>query len=106
MSALFIVRAEVSEADRAAFDRWYETEHLPDAMANFGCAQARRGWSELDPGVHVAAYEFADADRAKALLAGDASPEIKAMIAEFDRVWQGRVTRSRELVMLAQMLEA
>lgn len=106
MSALFIVRAEVPEADRAAFDHWYETEHLPDAMSNFGCERARRGWSELDPGVHVANYEFADADRARALLAGDASPEIKAMIAEFDRVWQGRVTRTRELVILVQTLGA
>ena len=106
MSALFIVRAEVPEVDRSAFDQWYEAEHLPDAMANFGCESARRGWSELDPGVHVATYHFADVDRAKALLAGDASPEIKAMIAEFDRVWQGRVKRSRELVVLAQTLEA
>ncbi|MEM1298888.1 MAG: hypothetical protein AAGH68_06360 [Pseudomonadota bacterium] len=105
MSALFIVRAEVPEADRAAFDHWYETEHLPDAMAHFGCNRARRGWSELDPGVHVAAYDFPDAEKAKALLAGDASPEIKAMIAEFDRVWQGRVKRTRELVILAQSLE-
>ena len=105
MSALFIVRAMVPEADRAAFDHWYETEHLPDAVKNFGCSCARRGWSELDPGVHVAAYDFPDAERARDLLAGDASPEIKVMIAEFDRVWQGRVTRSRELVILSQNLE-
>ena len=29
MSAFLIVRAEVEEASREAFDRWYENEHLP-----------------------------------------------------------------------------
>ncbi|MFK4485973.1 hypothetical protein ABIA45_001051 [Bradyrhizobium sp. USDA 336] len=32
-AAFFVVRAVVSDAEkRAAFDRWYETEHLPDAV--------------------------------------------------------------------------
>ena len=35
MTAYFIVRAEVPEAERDAFDRWYETEHLPDAKTAF-----------------------------------------------------------------------
>ena len=105
MSALFIVRAEVSEADRAAFDRWYETEHLPDAMAAFGTTRARRGWSDLDPAMHVAIYEFDTLDRAREVVGGDASDAIRALIAEFDRVWQGRVTRTRELIGIAQELE-
>ena len=105
MTALFIVRAEVAEADRDAFDHWYETEHLPDAMAAFGTDKARRGWSELDPGVHVAVYEFDSLDKAQAVVGGDASDAIRALIAEFDRVWQGRVTRTRELLPIAQTLE-
>ena len=104
MSALLIVRAEVPADDRAAFDRWYEAEHLPDAMAAFGTARARRGWSELDPGVHVAIYEFDRLEDARAIVGGDASDAIRALIAEFDRVWQGRVTRTRELVAVAQEL--
>ena len=105
MSALFIVRAQVPEPDCAAFDTWYQTEHLPDAMAAFGTARARRGWSDLDPGTHVAVYEFDTLERARQIVGGDASDAIKALIAEFDRVWQGRVTRSRELVAVAQNLE-
>ena len=40
-SAFFIVRAIVTDPDkRAAFDRWYETEHLPDAVKAFGVSKA------------------------------------------------------------------
>ena len=105
MKAQFIVRAQVPEPDRAAFDTWYESEHLPDAMSAFGCVQATRGWSELEPGVHIATYAFADLDTARALLAEDASTAIRKMIAEFDRVWEGRVTRTRELVAIRQVIE-
>ena len=39
-SAFFVVRAIVTDAGkRAAFDRWYETEHLPDAVKAFGVAR-------------------------------------------------------------------
>ena len=106
MSALFIVRAEVADPDRADFDHWYETEHLPDAMAAFGTAKARRGWSELDPGVHIAVYEFDSLSRARDAVGDDRADSIRELIAEFDRVWQGRVTRTRELLPIAQILEA
>ena len=65
MTALLVVRAEVPEADRAAFDRWYETEHLPDALAAFSARAAWRGWSEESPGVHLAWYEFETLERAR-----------------------------------------
>ena len=105
MTALFIVRAEVAEPDRAGFDRWYATEHLPQAMEAFGTTRARRGWSDIDAGVHIAIYEFASIAEARKIVGGDAGPQIKAMIAEFDHIWQGRVTRSRELIEIAQELE-
>lgn len=104
MTALFIVRAEVPEADREAFNHWYETEHLPDAMRAFGTDRARRGWSDLDPGTHVAVYEFPSLDHAHRIAAQDGSREIQALIAEFDRVWQGRVQRTREIIGVAQDL--
>ena len=45
-AAFFVVRATVTDASkRAAFDRWYETEHLPDAMKAFGVSKAWRFWS-------------------------------------------------------------
>ena len=40
--AYLAVRAEVPEADRARFDHWYETDHLPWALRVFA---ARRGHS-------------------------------------------------------------
>ena len=51
--------------------------------------------------MHYAFYEFADATSAEAIMTSDA---IKRLIAEFDRVWGTRVTRSRDLVVSAQEL--
>ncbi len=101
MTAYLIVRAEVAEADRSAFDHWYETEHLPDAKAAFQAQSACRGWSDVTPGVHIAVYEFPDLAEARTIAASD---EIKALIAEFDRVWQDRVQRSREIIEIKQTL--
>ncbi|MEQ9643332.1 MAG: hypothetical protein RIM84_25150 [Alphaproteobacteria bacterium] len=101
MTAYLIVRAEVAEADREAFDKWYETEHLPDAKKAFGTLSAERGWSDVTPGVHIALYAFPDLDAARTATSSD---DIKALIAEFDRVWQGRVTRSREVVGVKQAI--
>jgi hypothetical protein len=101
MTAYLIVRAEVPEADRAAFDAWYRDEHLPDALMAFAALSARRGWSDVSPGVHLAIYEFRDLAHARAKTGGS---EIAALIAEFDRVWQGRVVRSREVLDVSQVL--
>ena len=101
MTAYLIVRAEVAEADRGAFDDWYEKEHLPDAVAAFRALSAFRGWSDVTPGVHTAVYEFADLAQVRKIVASD---EMKAMIAEFDRLWQDRVPRSREIMEVSQAL--
>ncbi|MCB1744070.1 MAG: hypothetical protein KDK91_27095, partial [Gammaproteobacteria bacterium] len=94
--AYLIVRAEISEAAlREPFDRWYREEHLPDAHRAFKANAAWRGWSSVDPKVHYAFYEFDDLDRVKAITG---SAEIEALIAEFDRTWEGRVTRTRDVV--------
>ena len=101
MTAYLTVRAEVPEADRDAFDEWYETEHLSDAKAKFKARSAYRGWSDVTPGVHIAIYEFSDLETARAIAASD---EIKALIQEFDRIWQGRVQRTREVMAVKQMI--
>jgi hypothetical protein len=95
----FVVRATVSDpAQRAAFDRWYRDEHLSQAIAAFGAEKGWRCWSETDPSVHQAFYQFAD--RA-ALDRGTAPDILKPLIAEFDRAFPG-VTRSREILVLAE----
>ena len=53
--AYLLVRAVVADAaDRPGFDRWYEAEHLPDAVARFGAERGWRCWSRTDPSVHYA----------------------------------------------------
>jgi hypothetical protein len=101
MPAYLIVRAEVAETDREAFDHWYETEHLPDAHRAFNALNARRGWSALDPSHHLAFYEFPDLAAANAIADSNA---IKELVAEFDRCWDDRVKRSREVVEISQSL--
>lgn len=101
MTAYLIVRAEVTEADRDAFDRWYETEHLPEAKAAFQAQSACRGWSDVTEGVHIAIYEFRDLAEARNTVASDG---IKKLIAEFDQVWQGRVQRTREVIEVDQKI--
>ena len=99
---LFIVRATVADAGkRAAFDAWYRDEHLPDATKSFAAEKAWRCWSESDPAVHVAFYQFAD--RA-ALDRGTALDVIKRLVADFDKAWAG-VPRSREIMTIVQESE-
>ena len=93
--AILSVRAIVPESDRDAFDTWYREEHLPDAAAAFGADRAWRGWSTVDPSIHVAFYQFSDVSAAAAI---EESAALKRLVAEFDRVWQGRVQRNREVV--------
>jgi hypothetical protein len=98
-SACFVVRATVTDAaKRAAFDRWYETEHLPDAVKAFGVAKVWRFWSLDNPALHLAMYEFTDEAALNAMLKGEA---IKRLIADFNRDWPD-VTRTRETMVLAQ----
>jgi hypothetical protein len=96
MAAYFIVRAQVVDgAVKNDFDRWYQDEHLPDARKAFKARRAWRGWSQFDASVHYAVYEFDDVTSARAILG---SPEFEHMVAEFDRAWGDKVTRSRDIV--------
>ena len=98
MTAYLIVRAIVADpADRAGFDHWYKTEHLPDAINAFGAASAMRGWSSVNPAEHTAFYRFPTLAAARAASGGDA---IKVLVAEFDRCWPS-VRRTRDLVEIA-----
>jgi len=95
---VFIVRAEVPEADRAAFEDWYETEHLEEAVDLFNATGAWRGWSKVDAAVHMAFYEFASIEAAEAISGSDA---LKLLIGKFDEAWGDRVQRTREVIEIA-----
>jgi hypothetical protein len=99
-NALLVVRAEVpNEADRAKFDHWYATDHLPWAIQVFRAQRGWRCWSRTDPAVHYGFYEFADAAAAEAMTR---SEKVKPLVADFDRVWGNRVSRRREVLEIVQ----
>ena len=103
MPAYFIVRATVTDASkRAAFDAWYSREHLPDAMKSFGAQKGWRFWSDTDPSLHQAMYQFSDKAALERATSGD---QIKRLVADFDRDWPG-VTRTREVLVLAEEVTA
>ena len=95
----FVVRAVVTDpAKRAAFDEWYRKDHLRQAVEIFGAEKGWRFWSESDPAVHQATYQFVD--RAALDRGTDLNSEgMKGLIAQFDRDWPG-VARSREIFTL------
>jgi hypothetical protein len=104
MSAWFMVRAQVVDPSvKDAFDKWYQDEHLPEAMTTFGARSAWRGWSDMDPSVHLAVYEFDDIAQVRAI---PGSAGLKDLVAEFDRAWGKKVLRTREAVRVVQRIGA
>src|SRR3974390_3812935 len=102
-AAFFVVRAIVPDpAKRAAFDKWYQNEHLPDAVKSFGVAKAWRFWSLSDPSLHQATYEFADEASLDRAMKGE---DMKRLVADFNRDWPD-VTRTREAFVQAQEFAA
>jgi len=103
MPTFFIVRAIIPDASqRAAFDKWYAEEHLPDAAKSFRAEKAWRFWSESDPSVHQATYQFAD----RAALDHGIRPEnMKRLVADFDKAWPG-IPRQREIMTLVEEYES
>jgi hypothetical protein len=102
-AAYFVVRATVTDPNkRAAFDRWYSREHLPDAAKAFGVKKAWRFWSVSDPSLHQASYEFVDQAALDRAING---ADMKRPIADFNRDWPD-VTRTRELLVLAEEFNA
>ena len=102
-AAFFVVRATVTDpAKRAAFDRWYQNEHLPDAAKSWGVKKAWRFWSLTDPAVHQATYQFDDEASLERAMKGE---DLKRLIADFNRDWPD-VTRTRDTFVLAQEFRA
>jgi hypothetical protein len=102
MTAHLIVRAQLTDAAlKNDFERWYQDEHLSDAAQAFGAKRAWRGWSQIDPLLHYAVYEFADLASARAI---QDSPALKRLAADFDRAWGNRITRSRDVVEVSQSI--
>ena len=99
MKGVFIVRAEVPEADREAFEDWYQDEHLSEAKEMFNAIGAWRGWSHVDPAVHMAFYEFESVEAAAAI---QDNGTLQILIGKFNEVWEDRVSRTREVIAVAR----
>ncbi len=94
MAAYLIVEAEVEEESREAFDLWYENEHLPDAIKAFE-AEGPSAAGAMLPQVFISLFtKFPNLERARAIASSEA---IKTLIAEFDRLWDGKVTAPAKL---------
>ena len=97
--AYFMVRAQVvSPSDRAKFDHWYGTNHLPLAMEKLRAEKGWRFWSRSDPSVHYALYQFNDIETLRSRIE---SPDFKLLVADLDTAWP-HVARSRDLIELVQ----
>lgn len=93
MTGLLTLRATVDDSVADQFGRWYEEEHIPDAMRAFrGVTRVTRWKSLTEDRVFTTAYEFDTDQHVLESLNGDA---IKPLIGEFDRLWNGTVTRTR-----------
>src|ERR1700731_4383271 len=97
--AYFMVRSVVEESLRQTFDHWYSTHHLPMALAEFKAEKGWRFWSAADAAVHYAVYQFADMARLNAAMKSDG---FKDLVADFDQAWPKGVTRTRDLLELAE----
>ena len=90
-----IVRAIVPAALREQFETWYQEKHLPEAHRAFGSYQAYRGWSSDKPGAHVAICRFANVGAVNEITEDGI---LGTLVAKFDERWQGKVSRTREIV--------
>jgi antibiotic biosynthesis monooxygenase (ABM) superfamily enzyme len=89
------VRATVEPGREAEFNRWYDKEHMPDAVRMFpGCIGGARYKVVLGDGSHqyMALYAFESAAKLEQALNG---PEVKELIKIYDRDIGSFSTRAR-----------
>jgi antibiotic biosynthesis monooxygenase (ABM) superfamily enzyme len=81
---LFVVRATITREREAAFNKWYNEEHVPQVLRYNGAVSARRyrrltGEDKYD---YMAVYEFSSEEVLRKFLDSDA---LKALRTEYDR---------------------
>jgi antibiotic biosynthesis monooxygenase (ABM) superfamily enzyme len=89
------VRATVTPEHEDEFNRWYNSEHVPDVMKMLaGCLGASRYKVVDGDGSHqyIALYAFPSAAELKAAIAG---AEMKELIRRFDEAVGSFSTRTR-----------
>ena len=98
-ATFFLVRSVVARRLREKFDHWYSTDHLPWAIQAFKCEKA---WRLLERGRAGRALRGLSLCRQGACDAALGCDEFKALVADFSRAWPEGVTRTRDVVTLAE----
>jgi ketosteroid isomerase-like protein len=91
--ALLIVKTTISTEQEAAFNRWYDEEHVPGMLQAAGVLSGRR-YKQLsgDDGYQYAAvYGFEDRVSLRAFFGSD---EFRALQADYDAKWPSEVSTS------------
>jgi antibiotic biosynthesis monooxygenase (ABM) superfamily enzyme len=90
----FIVMAKVKPEQEAAFNRWYDEDHMPKALNRFPGVISGRRYKVTDGGEgynYMALYEFTSPEKVAETMK---SAALKGLIEEFNAAF-GDVTRKR-----------
>jgi hypothetical protein len=94
-TVLFVVKATIPRKREAAFNRWYNTRHVPQVLRYPGMVSARRYRALMgeEKFRYLAVYELKDERTLRAFLR---SSHFKVLRRDYDR-WFGRVSeRARQ----------
>jgi hypothetical protein len=82
--ALFVVRATITKDKEAAFNKWYNEEHVPQVLQFNGAVSGRRYKRIMgdDKYEYMAMYEFASEEAFKKF---QQSEHLKALRADYDK---------------------
>jgi hypothetical protein len=82
--ALFVVRATITKDKEAAFNKWYNEEHVPQVLQYNGAVSGRRYKRIMgdDKYEYMAVYEFASEEVFRKFQQSD---HLKALRAEYDK---------------------
>lgn len=82
--ALFVVRATITKAEEAAFDKWYNAEHIPQVLQYNGAVSARRYKKLFGPDKYdyMVQYEFVSQEVFEVFMKSD---HLKCLKAEYDK---------------------
>lgn len=91
---IFVVRANITKEREAAFNRWYNEEHVPQVLQYNGAVSARRYKKIVgnDKYEYMAVYEFASEDVLKRFQQSD---HLKTLVKEFDANFGETAQRER-----------
>jgi antibiotic biosynthesis monooxygenase (ABM) superfamily enzyme len=82
--ALFVVRATITKDKEAAFNKWYNEEHVAQVLQYNGAVSGRRYKRIMgdDKYEYMAVYEFASEEIFRKFLESD---HLKGLRAEYDK---------------------